>query len=124
MKEMVLARFNLEWFLSLLVPATLMLLVTYRHRKSLLVIGVILSLAATYSLCNLSVEKKWRTRAEIAATNEEKAYAYSDGANLVFTAFFIAPFESVLYTTIWGVVGWRAWPWIRKRETCAGPPNV
>jgi hypothetical protein len=44
----------------------------------------------------------------------------ADGANLVFTAIFIGPFEAILYTTIWGIIGRVGWKRIetkRKLET-------
>ena len=114
MNEMAAARFNIFWYLSLVAPLVIMLAATYWRRKSVLWLGACVSVVATYLLCNAAVQTKWQTRFEIAKTEEEKNYATTDGANLVFTAFIIGPFESILYTSLWGVVGWRAWPRIRK----------
>ena len=109
MKAMDAARFNVYWYLSLAIPFLLMIVVTYWRKKSILWSGVAVSLVATYLLCNAAVQTKWQTRWEIAKTEKEQRYATADGANLVFTAFIIGPFEAVLYTGIWGFVGWRLW---------------
>jgi hypothetical protein len=115
MNEMFAARFNIWWFLSFIAPALIMIIGAFWHKKWVLIIAILLSLVTTYMLCNLAVRKMWDTRCKIAKTEEEIAYATADGANLVFTAFVIGPFESVLYTTIWGVLGWRLWPRIKGR---------
>lgn len=117
MEEMHAARFNIYWYLSLAVRLVVMAVATYWRRKPLLWAGVAVSLVATYLLCNAAVQTKWQTRWEIAKTEEERRYATADGANLVFTALFIGPFEAILYTTVWGVAGWRAWGRVRKRAT-------
>lgn len=118
MDEMAAARFNFYWYLSFLVPAILMAAATYSHKKAILWPGVLASLVATYLLCNAAVQTKWKTRYEMAQTQAEMDYASNDGANLVFTAMITAPFESVMYTSIWGVVGWRMWPRLMgKNET-------
>ncbi len=116
MEELYAARYNIWWFLSFIAPALIMVISTFWHKKWILIIAVFFSLFITYTLCNLAVQKKWDTRCEIAKTEEELEYATADGANLVFTAFFIAPFESVLYTTIWGMLGWRLWPRIKGEK--------
>ena len=120
MQAMYAAKFNTFWYLSFIVPAVLMLAITYLRSRLALVLGVILSLGSTYFLCNLTVQEKWQTRLEIAKTDQELEYATADGANLVFTYFAIAPLESILYTSIWGLVGWRYWPRI-KRATSQKP---
>lgn len=103
------ARFNAFWFLSVFAPAAVMFFATYFRRKSILVVGILLSLSATYVLCNAAVQEKWRIRFESAKTEQELERASADGANLVFTAILIAPLESVAYTTLWSVIGWRTW---------------
>ena len=115
MDPMFSAQFNVYWWLSIVAPALIMLAVTYWHRRVALIVGVILSLVITYALCNFSVQEKWRIRNEVAQTDSERDYAQRDGANLVFTLVFIGPFEAVLYTTLWGVVGWRMWPRLRRK---------
>jgi hypothetical protein len=72
-------------------------------------LGMLLSVSSTYLLSNLAVQTKWRIRNEIAVTDEERVYATADGANLVFTAFFFAPAEAVIYTLGWGWIGSRIW---------------
>jgi|SRR5215831_6665641 len=116
MNEMEAARFNVYWYLSLVVPAIIMLGVSCWRRKPILWLGIVVSLVATYLLCNAAIQTKWRIRNEIARTDEEREYATTDGANLVFTALFIGPFEAILYTSIWGVVGWKILPRKRKRD--------
>lgn len=116
MEHLIAARYNLFWYLSLIAPAVIMLFFTSMRKKNLMIIGVIISLITTYSLCNLSVEKKWKTRNEIAKTEQERAYATADSANLVFTAIFIGPFESILYTSFWGFIGIKIWPRPRKED--------
>ena len=114
MEAMEAARFNVYWYLSLVVPFFIMAAATYWRKKSILWTGVVVSLLATYALCNLAVQTKWQTRWEIAKTEEEQRYAAADGANLVFTAFIIGPFEAILYTSVWGVLGWRIWGQVHK----------
>jgi len=63
-----------------------------------LVPGILLSLSATYFLCNVSVQETWRIRFESAKTEQEIERASADGANLVFTAFFFAPLKAAAYT--------------------------
>ena len=116
MEELYAARYNIWWYLSFFTPFGVMILATFWHKKSWLVLGVVLSVVATYSLCNLAVQKKWHDRLELAETDEELSYATRDGANLVFTALVIGPFEAILYTSIWGVVGWRLWPKIKTEN--------
>ena len=89
---------------------------TFWHKRYLLIIAVILSLFATYALCNISVQEKWKTRLSLAKTEAQLEYATADGANLVFTAFFIGPFEALLYTFFWGLLGWKIWPRLRKTK--------
>lgn len=110
------ARFNIYWYLSILAPALIMLAVTYWRRRVPVILGVLFSLVLTYALCNLAVQEKWRIRNEIAKTEIEQEYATADGANLVFTALIIGPFEAIAYTSIWGIIGWRCWPRLRKQE--------
>lgn len=114
MEAMEAARFNVYWYLSFAVPLIVMAVATYRRKKSLLWVGVVASLVATYMLCNLAVQTKWETRWEIAKTKEEREYATADGANLVFTAFVFAPLEALLYTAVWGFVGWRVWGMVHR----------
>lgn len=121
MEDLYAARYNILWYLSFLAPVVIMVISTFWRKKSILILGIVLSLITTYALCNLSVQRKWQIRNEIAKTEEERAYATADGANLVFTAFFIAPFESAVYTALWGFLGWKLWPKvklnIKKRKT-------
>jgi len=109
MEELVATKFNIYWYLSFIVPAVVMLFFTFWRNKKLFIFATIISLVATYTLCNISVEEKWNARYEIAKTDKEREYAMADGANLVFTALFISPFEAILYTSIWGIIGWRVW---------------
>lgn len=117
MNAMEAARFNVYWYVSIFAPALIMLFATYWRRRSILILSILISLFSTYALCNISVEEKWRVRNEIAQTDAEREYATADGANLVFTLIFIGPFEAILYTSFWGVVGWRLWPRIRPEKT-------
>ena len=116
MEDMVAAKYNIYWYLSFIIPAVVMLLFTFWKNKKLLTFAVIISLTATYTICNISVQEKWKVRSEIAQTDKEREYAMADGANLVFTAYFIAPFEAILYTSIWGILGWSLWPKIRNKK--------
>lgn len=113
MEELISARFNIYWYLSFFAPAIIMLAFTYWKNIKLLMVGIIISLITTYMLCNIATQEKWDTRNQLAQTEEERAYATADGANLVFTAFIIGPFESILYTSLWGILGWRIWPKIK-----------
>jgi len=120
MESMIGARYNLWWYLSIIVPAMVMVIGTFWHKRYILIIAIILSLFATYTLCNIAVREKWKERLELAQTVAELEYATADGANLVFTAIFIGPFEAILYTTIWGIigrVGWKRLKTNRKSET-------
>jgi hypothetical protein len=114
MQAMHDARFNAFWYLSFVAPAIVMLATTYLRSRAALVLGALLSLGGTYTLCNLSVQEKWDSRLEMARTDQELEYATADGANLVFTCIAIAPFESIAYTSLWGFVGWRYCPRVRR----------
>ena len=116
MEELIAARYNLWWYLSFIIPAAVMIAGTFWHKKSVLVIAIVLSLFATYTLCNISVREKWETRQELAKTDEELEYASVDGANLVFTTVAIGPFEAILYTSFWGFVGWKLWPKLKIKN--------
>ncbi len=119
MQAMYAARFNDFWYFSFVAPAEIMLATTYLRSRLALVLGALLSLGGTFALCNLSVQEKWDSRLEMAETDRELEYATADGANLVFTYFAIAPFESIVYTSLWGFVGWRYWPRIKR-----APPQM
>lgn len=116
MDEMIAARYNLWWYLSLFVPTLIMLFGTFWNKRYILVVSIVLSLVSTYMLCNISVREKWKERLEIAKTSEGLEYASADGANLVFTAIFIGPFEAILYTIIWGVVGRFGWKKLKAKR--------
>lgn len=83
-----------------------MLIATYKPSKIKVISLVMLSLLLTYSFSNLAVIRKWDIRMEIANTKEELEYATADGANKVFTLMFIAPIESIFFTSLWGGVGY------------------
>jgi hypothetical protein len=87
MDAMIAARFNTYWLLSLAVPAVAMLFATFWRKRYVFIAGAVVSLLATYYLSNLAVQAKWRTRFELARTEQELEYASADGANLVFTLF-------------------------------------
>ncbi len=116
MEELIVARYNLWWYLSFFVPALVMIAGTFWHKKAILIIAITISLFATYTLCNISVREKWGKRFELAKTDEELEYASADGANFVFTAIAIGPFEAILYTSFWGFVGWKLWPRLKIRK--------
>ena len=120
MEQMANAQINVYWYLSLIAPFAIMISATFWRRRWILWAGVVLSLVATYFLCNFSVVEKWRIRNEIARTDEEKLYASADGANLAFTAFVFAPVEAVIYTSVWGVLGWQLWGRIRRETAKVG----
>jgi hypothetical protein len=101
------ARFNVFWFLSFLVPAAVMLAASLGRRWWLSGIAALVSVAITYWLCLLAVTQKWTIRSELATTEAEKQWVYdSDGGNQAFTAVVTGPFEAVLYTALWGFLGW------------------
>ena len=101
------ARLNVFWFLSLLVPAVIMLTASTGKRVWLSAGAAVVSLAATYWLCLLAVARKWDIRAASAATEAQKQWVYDhDGANQAFTAVVTGPLEAVGYTLLWGVIGW------------------
>lgn len=114
MDPMAAARFNLFWFAWLLAPALIMFAAAYRRRRMDLVLGILFSLSATFVLSNMAVSEKWEIRREIAVTDDEMDRASADGANLAFTLLVFAPLEAVVFTTIWGVIGWRFGPRARK----------
>lgn len=112
MNEMEAARFNIYWFLSFIAPAAIMIIAAYRHKRYIMVLGALLSLVTTFTLCNMAVSEKWHMRSEIADTEQEREYATEDGANLAFTLLVFAPFEALFYTSFWGFIGWRNRRWI------------
>jgi len=117
MNEMAAARFNVFWFLSFLAPAAIMLFAAFWNERRIFLAGAVISLVVTYSLCNLAVQEKWKTRLEIAKTEKQLEVATADGANVVFTAYIFGPLEAVLYTWFWGYIGRKAWPILKKQNT-------
>ena len=102
------ARFNAFWFLSLVAPAAIMLIGSLGHRLWQSLIAGALSVCLTYWLCLLAVERKWQTRMAEAATDEQLQWVTnSDGANQAFTSVITGPLEAVVYTVLWGIVGWK-----------------
>jgi hypothetical protein len=78
----------------------------------------LLSLAATYWLCLLSVARKWDIRANLATTEAQKQWVYDhDGANQAFTAVITGPLEAMAYTVLWGFVGWTLISMYRSRSS-------
>jgi hypothetical protein len=102
------ARFNVFWYLLLLAPALIMIFASTARRKWLSFVAAVVSLATTYWLCLLSVVRKWNIRASLATTDAQKQWVYDhDGANQAFTAVVTGPLEAVVYTVLWGVIGWK-----------------
>jgi uncharacterized membrane protein len=114
------ARFNIYYFLTFVTPAVLMLAAGVSRKVVMLFIVAILSVVVTYLLDVKAVDTKWATRIRLARTEEEMEYATADGANLVFTGYVMAPVEAILYTTLWGVVGWKLGARIRRRRLGQG----
>jgi hypothetical protein len=90
-----------------------MLIATFWHKRWSLVLAAFLSVGITFVLCNAAVAEKWRARQATVQTEEDIEYSNADGANLVFTLYCFAPFEALLFTAVWGFVGWRYWPRLR-----------
>jgi hypothetical protein len=102
------ARFNVFWFLSLLAPAAIMLIGSLGHRLWQSLIAGGLSVYLTYWLCLLAVTRKWDMRLAQATTEAQRQLVFdSDGGNQAFTAVITGPLEAVIYTVLWGVVGWK-----------------
>ena len=102
------ARLNVFWFSSLLAPALIMIAASTALRIWLSLAAAVVSLGATYWLCLLSVTRKWDIRASLATTDAQKLWVYDhDGANQAFTAVITGPLEAVVYTVLWGVIGWK-----------------
>lgn len=121
MDPMLAARFNGYWFASLLAPALVMLVATFFSRRWTLVLGVMVSLCATFVLSHLAVERKWRLRGEIAVTQADRDYASADGANRMAAILVIGPVEAIVFTAAWGFVGWRSWRRIRRLRAVRRP---
>ena len=99
-------RFNMFFFIWLMVSPIIMLYVTLsKPHKKKIIIGIILSVVLTFAFSNLSVMRKWDLRIENAVTAEEKEDAYADGANKAFNLIFLSPVESLLFTIFWAGVG-------------------
>lgn len=113
MDPMLAARFNACWFAALLAPALIMLLATLSSRRWIIVLGVLVSLGTTFVFSNLAVERKWRLRSEIAATQADRDYVAADGANRAATLLVIAPVEAIVFTAAWGFIGWCMRPHLR-----------
>ena len=112
------ARFNIFWFLSLLAPAAIMITASFARQKWVAWFAAVISLAATYWLCLLSVVRKWDIRTSIAATDAQKQWVFDhDGANQAFTSVVTGPLEAVGYTVFWGLVGWKLASMLRARSS-------
>ena len=104
MEELYTAKYNVYWYLSYIVPAVIMIFTFYWNKKWILVMGIIISLLATFFLRVAAVDEKWNIRNEIADTPEEKTYAEADGANLIFETAFIAPFQAIVSVICWSII--------------------
>lgn len=112
------ARLNVFWFLSLLAPALIMLSASAGRRIWLSLSAAVVSLGLTYWLCLLSVERKWDIRASLATTEAQRQWVYDhDGANQAFTAVVTGPLEAVVYTVLWGLVGWKLFSLYQSRSS-------
>jgi len=114
------ARFNLYWFAALIAPAAIMFAATYSRRRVAVIVGAVVSIGATFCLDVKAVEYKWELRMEAARTEDEQVRASADGANLLFMGCVGAPIESIGWTALWGVVGWRAWGRAKERRANLG----
>jgi hypothetical protein len=102
------ARFNVFWFLSIFIPAVIMLAASLGRRWWLSGIAALASVATTYWLCLLAVSRKWSLRLELAATEAQRQWVYdSDGGDQAFTAVVTGPLEAILYTMLWAFLGWK-----------------
>jgi hypothetical protein len=102
------ARLNVYWFLSLLAPAAIMCAAALARRKWVSLCALPISIAVTYWLCLLAVTRKWQTYLSRATTDAERQWVFDhDGGNQAFTAVVTGPLEAVLYSVIWGVIGWK-----------------
>jgi hypothetical protein len=102
------ARFNVFWFLSLLVPAVVMLAASLGRKWWLSGIAALASVTTTYWLCLLAVSRKWSIRSELATSEAQRQWVYdSDGGNQAFTAVVTGPLEAILYTALWAFLGWK-----------------
>jgi hypothetical protein len=112
------ARLNVFWFLSLLVPALIMVAASCGRRVWLILGAGVVSLAATYWLCLLAVARKWDIRASLATTEAQKQWVYDhDGANQAFTAVVTGPIEAIASTVLWGVIGWKFISMLKARSS-------
>ena len=110
--------FNIFWFLSLLAPAIIMLAASISRRVWVSLLAALVSLGATYWFCVLAVAKKWDIRGQLATTEAQRQWVYdNDGANQAFTAIISGPFEAILYTIVWGVLGWKLVKMYRARAS-------
>ena len=102
MDDMMLARFNLFWFLWLSAPILPMWYATRKLSRVRLICCAALSLLLTYCFSNLAVDRKWDLLSDWADTPEEMEIAQRDGANRVFTLSLLGPAEAVALTVFWG----------------------
>lgn len=107
---------NEYFYLSLAAPALIMLVAGMVRNDRLLSAAIICSLIATFLLCNLAVDLKWKIRRATAITAFEKDRASNDGGNRIFTAILVAPLEAVILTAFWGWAGCLAGDLLRSRR--------
>jgi hypothetical protein len=100
---------NSFWWLSWIAPLVIMFVACATRNRAIFWLGVVSSIVVTYILCVQATEAKWIMRNSTASSERDIEFANADGANLVFTALFLAPFQAIFFTWLWSKIGRRIW---------------
>lgn len=122
MKELQAARYNIYWFLSFLVPAVILFVATYWHRRRVLVLGVFLSLSVAVPLRIAAVFVRWDKQIKVTNSLEEIHAVWARDPPVLMEVAFIAPLQALLSVGFWSPYWWGVWPWVRRHGR--GPPPV
>jgi hypothetical protein len=95
------ATYNVFWYVKFLIPVIAAILAMILRLRWMMVLLLLVAIPMTYAVSVGAITRKWDLRFQAAKTdNEKSSVAASDGANLVFGAMFIGPFEALVYNAI------------------------
>jgi hypothetical protein len=123
MEELFKAPCNNYSYISFFLPVLVMLAGGYFQKKSIFIACILFSLVSTYYICQLSIQERWKVDEALAIANNDTSIDF-ESEEITTRAFYIASIESVLYTAVWSVVGWRLWPLLRRNHLSEKLPEL
>jgi len=101
------SRYNIYWYLTIIVPFIIMLISSKNKKPKVFILGSLISIFVTTTISMLAIDEKWSIRLSEAQTEQQFSEATADGANIIFGYILIAPFEAFFYTFLFGFLFWK-----------------